>query len=330
MSDRNDSPLVEISVVIGGNEELIFGCVESIFDTWTRNVADIAVHVIANPASPSTVTRLKEKHPDVTIWQNSERKGFAENHNMILRSAKSRYVAIVNDDTLFHPGALESLIDYMEANSNIGIIGPQLLNGDGSIQPSTYSFPTLPRSLAALTGIRQRLDSFGVLLRAVSKILYRKPGQSRFWDHDAVCDVDTLKGACLVVRTAAVRQVGPLDEVTLMYGEETEWAYRFAEKQWRVVFFPDAKVTHFGKQSAAKLASPVVLQEKVKGYLNMFEKHGSRIRYFVFRVSVFVLFGLLFLRAKIRGEQEPASVFRRVLKFVRFPQLVLGTARRYG
>lgn len=330
MDGREDPPLLEISIVIGGDEQLVFGCVESIFDTWTRDLTDIRVHVIANPASPGTVTRLMKEFTDVTIWQNLERKGFAENHNMILQSAESRYIAIVNDDTVFHPGALESMVDYLEANSNIGIIGPQLLNEDGSIQPSTYSFPTLLRSLADLTGIRQRLDSCDVLLRAAAKILYRKPGQSRIWDHDTVCDVDTLKGACLLVRTAAVRQVGLLDEVTLMYGEETEWSYRFADKQWRVVFFPHANVTHFGKQSAAKLASPVVLREEVKGYLNIFEKHGSRLRYLLFRISIFVFFSYLFFRARIRGEHEPASVFGWVLKFVTFPQLVLGTAKRYG
>ena len=136
--------------------------------------------------------------------------------------------------------ALTALLDYMESHPQVGVAGPQLRYADGRLQPSRRRFPT-PATLFVESTVLQQLFPRAGLLRGfyVADI-----------PDDTMQDVDWLVGACLLVRRAAIAQVGLLDERFFMYSEETDWCLRMRRAGWRVVYLPAARVTHHEARSS--------------------------------------------------------------------------------
>lgn len=199
--------------------------------------------------------------------------GFAANHNEVMRELASDFHIIANDDVIVQEDTISSLLEIMQqpANNNVAVLSPLLRNTDGSLQASTYSFPTIPAVLLAWTGLRQRLPAR--LLRLAARIVGRGAGGSRFWDHNRQIDVETLRGAFVLTRMAAVTTIGPMTEIALVGGEETEWHARMNERGWRVVFTPATAVTHVGRVTTG--ARPDLEVEYLKGTVNYFAQHRS-------------------------------------------------------
>jgi GT2 family glycosyltransferase len=141
---------------------------------------------------------------------------------------------------LVTPAALQILLDVMRVESRAGACGPRILNPDGSLQPSCRRFPTLPRLLLDELG-------FGKLFPH-SKFFggYRMT----WWAHDQLREVDQLMGAALLLRRAALKQVGTFDERFFMYFEEVDLCLRLHDAGWKVLFVSGAQVMHHGGQSA--------------------------------------------------------------------------------
>ena len=139
------------------------------------------------------------------------------------------------------------------------MIGPRLLNPDGTLQRSVRGFPTL-----------WRLATEYLFLR---KLAPRTDALNGFYaggfDHDHVRDADFVMGSCMLVRRAAIDEVGPLDENFFLFSEETDWCYRFAQAGWRTVFYPGAECVHVGGASHGGR----MFRENVRGHLRFLAKH---------------------------------------------------------
>ena len=274
---------IDISIVFGGGkDDLIIGCLESIGKNY-YGAAEI--YVVSNLGSPNIQKIIKKRWPNIHLVVNCEAKGFAANHNQIIRRTSNPYVLILNDDVEILEGSLEKLINYLNHNPDAAAVSPKLLNPDGSLQQSTYSFPNLFTALVNFSGIRN-LIPFNKFTYAVAR-LFLGSGESRFWNHDKTCVVDTVRGACVLMRRAAINEVGLMDEVCRAYGEETEWHYRFKKSGWKVVFLHDAEIVHYGQQTTSKKP---IKEEEVKGALNYFKKHKSKLDFCLFTLSIAVIF----------------------------------------
>jgi len=242
----------------------------------------------------------------MTIIENAQPLGFAANHNRILEQAQADYVFVLNDDLIFLPGSIEKMLDFMERpeSQDIGVLSPRLLNPDGSLQPSTYAFPTVLTAFLDVSGLRN-LIPFGRPLNALAYCLGRGKGRSRFWAHDRTVDVDTFRGACMLCRTRAVRQVGPMITISLAGGEETEWHYRFWKAGWRVVFFPEAEVIHYGGQTRGRMVS--LRNERIKALLYFFGQHKSKIAFYTFGMLTWLTLGIRGYFYGIAGRQIEAE-----------------------
>ncbi|MEW6556118.1 MAG: glycosyltransferase family 2 protein [Elusimicrobiota bacterium] len=289
---------IDVSIVIGRNEELILQCLESIYKTYKW---PIEIFVTSNLSSQEILKKIKIQFPEVHIIINKEKKGFAANHNHIIKITGGEYILILNDDTVLLDKAIEQLINYLDIHPDVAVISPKLLNPDFSLQQSTYSFPSLFTVFLNLTGVRKLIPFNNFTYKLVS--LFYKKGASRFWKHDKICKIDTVKGACVLVRRKAIQEVGLMDEVSLAYGEETEWHYRFKKKGWKIIFYPAVKVIHYGKQTTEN--QPSLIKEEVKGILNFFRKHKSHLSYLIVKGMILVisffrcLFYLIFLQRKM-------------------------------
>jgi len=171
---------------------------------------------------------------EVKLYINTERRGFSANNNFAMARAKGRYLLLLNPDTEILPGALKTLIEFMEENPQVGLCGAQLLFPDGEIQPSPRRFPNLGSTIARRSPLRIFLKQSSLNRRHLMLDVDRTQPQP----------VDWLLGACLFIRREILEQVGPLDEGFFLYVEDIDWALRIHQAGWQVYYVPTAKIIH--------------------------------------------------------------------------------------
>jgi GT2 family glycosyltransferase len=167
----------------------------------------------------------------------------------------------------------------------------------------------MPQLLLSHSGIREVPLVEGAVKR-VASLTRRKEGTSKYWAHDRTVVVDTLRGACVAMRMKAVRQVGPMVEVALVGGEETEWHRRFRDNGWKVVYYPEASVIHYGSQTVGGGAS-THLPEYLKGALYFFRTGRGKGTYAIFCASLVAMFGARTAIAWILRNKTERSVAQR-------------------
>jgi GT2 family glycosyltransferase len=220
------------------------------------------VVVVDNGSSDGSADVVRELLPGATVIEQ-ENVGLAAGWNRGLEAAGGRYVLILNSDAWLTEGSLRRLVLFADEHPDAAVVGPRLLNPDGSLQRSVRGFPTL-----------WRLATEYLFLR---KLAPRSRALNAFYaagfDHDSVREAEFLMGACLLVRREAVEEVGPLDESFFLFSEETDWCYRFRQAGWKVLFFPGAECVHVGGASHGGR----LFRENVRGHLRFLAKHrGDR------------------------------------------------------
>lgn len=223
-----------IIIVSWNCREYLSGCLRSIVSSGTQS--RYTVLVVDNDSSDGTVPYIREMFPSIRILTNTSNVGFAAANNQGMRGVQSRYVLLLNPDTLLHPGALDAMIGFMDEHTDAWAAGPAIVNADGSRQHSGVRFPS-NWNIAAEALFLDRLFPRSKLFGR-HKELYEDPGRVR--------EVDYLQGSCLMVRTEAIGIIGDLDEQFFMYFEETDWCYRMKHAGGKVLYCPMATVVHFG------------------------------------------------------------------------------------
>ncbi|HEY2825006.1 MAG TPA: glycosyltransferase [Gemmatimonadales bacterium] len=256
------------------HERLVFECLDSLFATTREAPFSIQVTAVDNAPGSGLGARLRARFPGIAVIENAERRGFAENHNAALRGSLADFFVVANDDIQFQPGALARAVGYLmdPAHARVGVAAFRLVNPDGSLQPSTYGFPSIATALLGLSGLRGWIP-FGRWPARLARWVGRGGGKSRFWAHDQTVPVDSFRLAVGLVRAAAAREAGMMSEVSRFGGEEAEWFARFRRGGWSVVFVHDAVVMHHGNSTVQ--ANPRFDPEYLKGLVNYFEGHRA-------------------------------------------------------
>ncbi|MFN2292119.1 MAG: glycosyltransferase family 2 protein [Anaerolineae bacterium] len=204
---------------------------------------DLEIIVVDNNSGDGSPEMVRSEFPRVRLIANDENRGFTAANNQGLAASRGRFLLLINPDTQVMGDALASMVRTMEANPQIGVLGPQLLYPDGSRQPSRRRFPTFATALVESTVVQEwwRDNRF---------LRHYYMDDVPVASSDQVQQVDWLVGACLLVRREAYEQVGGLDEGFFMYSEELDWCRRIKQAGWQIVYFPGATVIHHeGKSS---------------------------------------------------------------------------------
>ena len=244
--------MADVSVVVVTYDALpwVEQCLES--------VRDVPTVVVDNGSSDGTVAFVRERFPGVKVIE-SENLGLAAGWNAGVRETDSGYVLLLNADAWLVGDALRLLVDCAESRPAAAFVGPRLSNPDGSLQRSVRGFPTLWRLATEYLGLR-KLAPRSRMLNAF---------YAGGFDHDHVRDVESVMGACMLVRRAALAEFGFADESFFLFSEETDWHFRAREAGWNVVFLPDAECIHVrGASHAGRL-----YRENLRGHLRFFRKH---------------------------------------------------------
>lgn len=236
---------LSICIVNWNTRALLLQTLRSICATAGDVSAEIIV--VDNGSSDGSLNAVRAEFPSVQLIANSTNVGFARANNQAIAAAHGDWRLLLNSDTIVKEGALQAMLAFATSRSDCGVVGCKLLNEDGSLQESWAAFPSLTSELLGRNIRTRRLSQ-------TSPLAY---------------DVDWVGGACMLVRSDAIRQVGGLDEGYFMYSEETDWCYRIRQAGWRVYYLADAEIVHLGGGSASRASATQLIR-----------LYGSKLRFF--------------------------------------------------
>jgi len=230
---------------------------------------EFEVLFVDNVSTDGTAAMIQARFPEVQVVHNEQRYGFARNANTGIKAAKNgRHLLLLNPDVQVLPQALWTLVAFMDEHPQVGVAGPKLLNTDMTLQYSCrrFSNPVVP----ALRFLRvdRILPGLGV---------FREELMSS-WDHDKPCDVDYVTGACMALRREALAEVGLMDETFFLYCEDQDLCLRMWHKGWKVWYVPQAVMIHDLQRDSAKGLLNRRQRAHVRSLVQLFHKHGLRIR----------------------------------------------------
>jgi len=247
-----EQPDVSVVVVSYNGLPYIEQCLES--------VRGHDVVVVDHGSSDGTLDFVREHFPEVKVIEQ-ENKGMGGGNNAGMRAADGRYFFLLNSDAWVVGDGLDALVELADSDPDAAVVGPKLLNTDGTLQRSARGEPTLWRLATEYLYLRKLAPRTRLL-----NPLYRG-----VFDHDRVEEVDWLYGPALLVRREAADAVGLFDEDFFMFSEEVDWMTRFRRAGWTILFTPDAEVVHVG--GASHGGSLYV--ENLRGHLRFLAKHRS-------------------------------------------------------
>lgn len=202
-----------------------------------------------NASTDGSVEDLHTRWPTVRLVQNAVNEGFARATNRGIRVSRGRYLLLINTDARLTPGALAAMVGWMEAHPRAGVVGPRLVFGDGRWQRTTAGrAPTLRAALLHHLCLDRIAGWRGLYLARD----LREPFQP-----------DWVSSACMLVRRAAIEQVGALDERLFTYMDDVDLCQRMREGGWEIWYLPVVTVVHYMSQSTSAepgAASPAALR----------------------------------------------------------------------
>ena len=292
-------PELSVVVVTYNSSETIAACLESI----GPGGAPAEVVVVDNASTDGTAALVAERFPRVRLIANARNEGFARGANRGWRETSTPHVLLLNPDTELRPNASRALLECARARPRAALIGPRILNADGSLQHSCFRFPNL----------RMAATGFFGLLPLDSPANGRYPLEA----YEAPHQVEHLLGACLLVRREAAEQVGLLDEGFYMYFEETDWCYRMRAAGWENWYTPDAVVVHRGAHSTSREPERMSA-EFYRSQARFYRKHYRPAAYLALKALSLLGVGYWTartVRGALRGRVSRSTVFRRLVSY---------------
>jgi GT2 family glycosyltransferase len=269
---------VSVVVVTLNAEPYLERCLES--------VSGYETVVVDHGSTDGTLELVRERFPEARLVEQ-ENRGLAAGWNRGMREASGRWFLILNADAWVVGDAVERLVEFGDSQPRAAVVGPRLVNPDGTLQRSVRGFPTVWRLVTEYFFLRKLAPRS----RALNAFY-----AARF-DHASVREAEFLMGACMLVRRAAVDAVGPLDEDFFLFSEETDWHFRFRAAGWQVLFFPGAEVVHVGGAGHGGQ----MFVEQVSGHLRFLAKHRGAAE--AERARKLLLVSLRVRAAAFRGER---------------------------
>lgn len=270
--------MIDLSVVIlsWNVRDLLRQCLDSVINSPHPTATEIIV--VDNASNDGSAELVRAEFPQVKLIVNTVNRGYTGGNNDGIAAATGRYVLILNPDTRVVGHALSTLVEYADAHPDVGVVGPQLLNLDGSVQSSRRRFPTL------MTGLFESTWLQSLAPRRVLRDYYLQDRPD-----DVIQEVDWVTGACLLVRREAIQQVGGLDEGFFMYSEELDWCRRIKQAGWKIVYLPQAQVIHYVGQSSDQVAAQrhIYFQTSKVRY---FRKHHGALAASMLRTALLAMY----------------------------------------
>jgi N-acetylglucosaminyl-diphospho-decaprenol L-rhamnosyltransferase len=225
---------VSIILVSYNTADLTIRAIECVFASVRNCSFPVDVLVIDNASRDDSVARVRAEFPTVRLFESPTNLGFGAANNLAIASSDSKYVLLLNTDAFLQPESLTVLEQFMRGNPLVGVVGPTILNADGTVQTAAWNFPSPLQSLFEYSGI-------GNLFPHVPLI-----GGYRKWNHNKTQRVPWLIGACILIRRSVFVDIGGFDSAFFMYAEETDLQRRIRRAGYDIQLCADTQVVHLG------------------------------------------------------------------------------------
>lgn len=252
---QSNNPFVSIVIVNYNVKELLEACLRSIF--LYKDDIPTEVIVVDNASHDDSLSMIHAHFPQVKTIGNKHNLGFPAANNQAFRIATGKYIFMLNPDTELQKGSLKKMLDKMEEDNSIALLGPRLLNSDLTHQQSCWRFPTLKYLLAEVLFLNNLIGSKNYNDKDLSKAQ----------------EVDSLSGAAIFFRSELLLTVGFLDEY-LFWIEDVDFCYRAKKKGLKVLYFPEATIVHHVGESAKKNYN-ISVSNQVFNKIKFYNRHHS-------------------------------------------------------
>ena len=287
---------MELSIVIlsYNAKDLTVACLESVISQYKKELINKEIEIIvvdnnSSDESAQEVLKIKNKISNLALIQNKGNMGFARGCNIGANTVKGKYILFLNSDTEVLDNGFTSMVEVLENNPKIAILGGRLENSDGSIQPSAGKFYNLVNLIIMLLG----LERLGFLRSSPDKIQ----------------KVDWVSGACMMVRRNIFEKLNGFDDEFFMYMEDMEICFRAQELGYSTYFYPHLKLKHKSLGSSNRTFAIINIY---KGILHFYKRHKSYPEYLIaktlliLKAEVLILVGFLTFNSGLRDRYKKA------------------------
>lgn len=292
---------MNLSIVILNykTKDLTVSCLESIVKLYKQELINSVLEIIIvdNGSADDSLESIKyyvssSKYKNIKIIGNEENVGFAKGCNIGEGLAKGKYILFLNSDTEVKDRGFLKMVEFLENNQRVGILGGKLLNINGSSQPSAGKFYTLFNLFFMLAGLGK---FFGI----------RK-------SPNTISKVDWVSGGCMMVKKSLFKKLSGFDESYFMYIEDMDLCFRANKLEFATYFYPDVKVFH--KELGSGNRSFAVTQI-YKGLLYFYKKHKSYFEYVVARILLKIKASVAIIVGIITNNSSLTKTYRMAIRF---------------
>jgi len=291
--------MVKLSIIIlsYNTKDLTIKCLESLIDQYDKQLDESELEIILtdNASTDETIEAIQNSEfriQNFKLIQNKENYGFSKGNNIASKNAKGKYILFLNSDTQVKDKGFLDMINFMDKNSQIGILGGKMTNANGSPQLSAGKFYNLFNLFLMLFG-GERLG----LVRS---------------SPDKVTKVDWVSGACMMVRADVFKEIKGFDENLFMYMDDVELCFRAKKNGFLTYFYPNLKIIHEERGSSDKTFAIINIY---KGILYFYKKHKTYWEYNLVKILLNAKAVIAFVIGTIIGNNYLKKTYKQALKF---------------
>ena len=281
----NPPPAIAIIIVSYNTQALLLECLASVVESTQGH--DIELVVVDNASTDGSYEAARDTYRQALVIGNSTNRGFGAACNQAFRATRSPFVLLVNSDARLTAEAFRALCDCMRLKDSCAAAGCRMTHPTGAPLVNTRYFLTPLNQAMEQAGLFTWLRG-GTLRRTYRPVL----GADRI-----DCSVDWIDGACLMLRRAALDEVGLFDEQFFMYSEDEDLCFRLKRRGWSICFSAAGAAIHHGGASAAVNRS-AMLRQFYRSQLLFLHKHRGRAAALFYRTAMQAVFMVKLLLAR--------------------------------
>lgn len=253
-------------IIVNWNvRDLLSECIRSLEELIDGIEHEILV--VDNHSSDNSIEMLQCNYPEVKLIANDNNVGFAKANNQAFKLSSGDFVLLLNPDTTIIDNSVDKMLRLLKKDDRIGVVGPKLLNSDGSIQTACLRrYPSLRRELVVLMRIDRIVENSRLLSRWVKSGL----------DYESPQEAEVISGSCMLLRRDSWYAVHGLDERYFMYAEDVDLCFNMRKRGWQIRYLPNATVKHHahkGSEKAVDFSPPAVSCLSMYEYFK--KNHGA-------------------------------------------------------
>jgi GT2 family glycosyltransferase len=295
------SPQVAVVVVSYNTRDLLISCLASIVES--ANPDNVEIIVVDNSSSDGSLAAVRETYPIVMTIANPANVGFGVACNQAIRASTAPFILLLNSDATITPQSFQALLDVMSTNAHCGAAGCRIVDAAGLEIPNTRNF---------LTPFNQAFEQAGIIDSMNWKYL-RRTSQPTPDGNQRDCSVDWIDGACLMLRRAALDEVGLFDEDFFMYSEDEDLCFRLREHGWTICYAATGSARHHGAASTTQNKFDM-LSHFYASQMLFLSKHRGASSVFLYRVAMKTV---LLLKSSLLRDRNRREIAREQLRALR-------------